>query len=61
MADKLPSKTWSCGSLLAGAAQVVDMASFPGDVVVTEHEANMMAELGHLSVEELQKVLEDSS
>ena len=60
MDKKLESRAWSCGTLLCGAAQVVDMASLPHQGVVDRHEQQLLAELETLSPEELQRALEDN-
>ncbi len=55
---KCPSKAWSCGSLVAGAAEVVDaMAAPAADVVFAQRQA--MREASDMPEEEIMKLIED--
>lgn len=58
--QRLASKSWSCGTLVSGAAQVVDMAALPAASALAQSESELLGQLEQLTVEELQKVLEDA-
>lgn len=59
MTSKLPSKSWSCGSLISGAAAVADqMSRGMVDEVVAE-KRKTLREAGDLSTAEIEKLLED--
>ena len=57
--NKLESRAWSCSDLVRGAAQVVDMAAKPATVVLQQQREQISAQLAELSIEDLQKLLEE--
>lgn len=59
--NKLESRAWSCSDLVRGAAQVVDMAAKPATVVLQQQREQISAQLAELSIEDLQKLLEEGS
>lgn len=61
MASKLPSKSWSCGSLIAGAAAVADQ--MPQDPANNAHYVRRQVnfEASGLSIEELEKLLQGTN
>ena len=55
---KCPSKAWSCGSLVAGGAAVVDTMAAPAvDVIAAQRQA--MHDAADLSEEEIARLLQD--
>lgn len=55
---RFPSKAWSCGSLVAGSAAVVDtMAAPAADVIAAQRQA--MHNVADLTEEEIEKLLQD--
>lgn len=55
---RFPSKAWSCGSLVAGSAAVVDtMAAPAADVIAAQRQA--MRDVADLTEEEIEKLLQD--
>lgn len=62
MACKLPSKSWSCGSLVLAASHIADQmpAPSPVDEVIAEKK-KVLEETEDMSVEELEKLIEDCS
>lgn len=59
--QKLQSRVWSSSDLLLGASQVVDMAAFPAGQMLNADAAAIQLEIGDLSVEELEQLMEDIS
>ena len=59
--QKLQSRVWSSSDLLLGASHVVDMAAFPAGQMLNADAAAIQLEIGDLSVEELEQLMEDIS
>ena len=57
--SKFQSKTWSCNSLMAGAAKVVDSSALPLRSTLAVHEEELARQLGGLSVEQLEALMQD--
>ena len=57
MAARGISKAWSCGSFIAGAAEISDQMAAPAADVVAQKKA-LLAETADLSAAELEKLLE---
>ena len=58
MANKLPSKSWSCSELVRGAAQVVDqMAATDLDHMVVDEKHKLLSATSELSEQELEQML----
>lgn len=62
MACKLPSKSWSCGSLVLAASHIADQmpAPSPVDEVIAEKK-KVLEETDNMSVEELERLIQDCS
>ena len=57
MAARGISKAWSCGSFIAGAAEISDQMAAPAADVVAQKKA-LLSETADLSAAELEKLLE---
>ena len=57
--QRLQSKAWSCSDLLLGASHVVDTAALPAAALINADAAAIQEEIGDLSVEELEKLMQD--
>lgn len=61
MTSKLPFKSWSCGSLIAGAAAVADQMPQDASNNVACVRKQINFDGADLSTEELEKILKDTN
>ena len=58
--QQLPSRAWSCSSLMEAAKLVVRAAELPAGAALEQQQALLGDEMKNKSVEELLQMLEDS-
>lgn len=56
---KFASKAWSCNSLMAGAARVVDQSALPVGPTLAAHHEDLALQMQDLDTEQLEALIED--